>query len=1280
MGSILGLILLVLLFHRPVLHFAMDSVAPRFAQRAGLKLEWKSSGSLWSDLSLRDVQVESSENGWLELAKAEELSADYDWRALKQRNWPEAVDRVTVRGLELRADLRKLPKAKPKTASKPRASGQAPPLIWPKRLEIDGVNADVTLASGSRIQIDGLRLVQPASGAGELAWNGISITPGAAGRQPVVFPSARARLERRGQVLHVAALDLPFESKLETLEIDLAQFEAGSVKLAVDLTRAAARLQMNAALEDLFQEPFATNVGITLAGLNARDLSPLSLPQGWAFEDATGQAQLRGVLKDWRAWQAELELSTDGLEIAGVSKLDSAQLSARLEDHRLSVPMLEVKRASNQARLTAEARLTQTPATPFVQDWQATLEGELPQVAALMLKEPEYDGDVRLSAKAEGAGLRVGKAAAKLSGTDLSWQRYRLPALRLEAILDEKRLSVTVPEAALGEGNTAAINAVMLLTEALPLEADWTLRFGSLPVLFASTGLPGPPQPVGAALVSVGRMKANLPALQKGDFSLLQAEAKLEATEVRLAAQGATLEEAPALLEKVELDAQAQEGSVKVTRGLLRFDADNSITLTGEAGLATPRAFALETSIVLPKLGTLAPLLRPFTDKAPTNGELRAEASARGELSPWHCQGSVELQAAEVQVPGLPERAHLDMNAVFAGTRTELSRLEARLGPWTAQMRGVVSPASVTIEDLSLQHAETRLVSGTARLPFDLLKSTHEGGSDAGPLALRLEVKDLNPAPLAAALGVSSVPAGRLNAQWQMDGRLPALRGNLNAKFDGSEALMKDLQPPVVEVDLMLADKELKASARAVQAPLQPMTLEAALPFDAAALASDPQSLMRAPVQASLRLPETSLEFAAQFAREWIKDLPARLSLEADLAGTLAEPKLNAQVSLDCREVVLARPDWPSIRDVKLRLQAQDQTVRLEELSLLLAGGRVRAQGTANIAPLTNPEVNLELVAEEALLYRDPGTSLRADAALRCQGPLKTARLTGTAELVRGRFYKDIDLAPALKLPSDAPAVPPDTSRASARLELPAFLADWQFDLIVKTREPVLLSGNLINGAVSLSTALRGTGQEPLLSGGANVDRMRLKLPYSVLKVTSGEVLLQPERPLDPLLKVRAESFMPSHQVTVFANGPLSNVKTRLISSPPLSEADIAALLATGTTLSGDGSQAAAEAVTRGVFLYVSEWYRKTFNKEKVIDEKPSRFHFGLAPSGIGSERSVDAMQATYDFDDHWRLSGQFAPSGRVRAALGYLIRFGKARGGQKVVEEPAPVNGEAAP
>jgi hypothetical protein len=332
----------------------------------------------------------------------------------------------------------------------------------------------------------------------------------------------------------------------------------------------------------------------------------------------------------------------------------------------------------------------------------------------------------------------------------------------------------------------------------------------------------------------------------------------------------------------------------------------------------------------------------------------------------------------------------------------------------------------------------------------------------------------------------------------------------------------------------------------------------------------------------------------------------------------------------------------------------------------MMAGGRVKLGGSVDTADMKNPALNLKIEAREALVFRDPTTSLRANADITCIGTLAAARVAGLVEAVRGRVFKEIDLMPVLKLPADVPAVPENTQRSEAKLALPPMLKDWTFDLRVKTRDPLLISGNLANGAISADVLLSGNGAAPQLTGVANIDRLLLKLPFSLVKITKGVVTLKPQTPFDPSLDIRGESRVGSNDITLYVYGDSTNPKTRFVSSPPMSEPDIVTLLATGTTLGGSASDLASEAASRAALLFVSELYRKTFNKKKVVREEPPRLHMTVNPSG--ADRSNDSVQAMYELTEKWRITGRFTQSGRMKALLGYVLRFGQAA--QAVVEK----------
>jgi autotransporter translocation and assembly factor TamB len=445
------------------------------------------------------------------------------------------------------------------------------------------------------------------------------------------------------------------------------------------------------------------------------------------------------------------------------------------------------------------------------------------------------------------------------------------------------------------------------------------------------------------------------------------------------------------------------------------------------------------------------------------------------------------------------------------------------------------------------------------------------------------------------------------------------------------------------------------------------------MPLDVDAVVSNPKLLNDAPLKVAVRMAESDLGFLNEYAPDMIRSLPAKLKLNADVVGTVSKPLIKAAVDLDVNEVSWAKADMPSVRDVKVRLRVNDRVLNIEDVSLMMAGGRVKLGGTVDAKDTANPAMNLKVEAREALVFRDPTTSLRANADITCVGTLKQARVAGLVEAVRGRVFKEIDLMPVLKLPADVPPVPENTQRSSAKLELPPMLKDWTFDLRVKTRDPLLVSGNLANGAISADVLLGGTGAAPQLTGGANIDRLLLKLPFSLVKITKGVVTMNPLKPFDPALDIRGESRIGSNDITLYIYGDSTNPKTRFTSTPPMSEADIVTLLGTGTTLSGSGSDLAAEAASRAAFLFISEFYRKTFNKKKVVREEPPRLHMTFNPSG--ADRSNDSVQAAYDLTDHWRVSARFTQTGRMKALLGWVLRFGKAA--QAVGGEARTTNGE---
>jgi len=1265
---IAGVVLMggLVMFHRPLVHWVIGVAVPRLSAKYDLPLTLKSSGSIWRDLTLSRIKIGKGVPDWLQVGEIDELSVAYDWRALKNRAFERAIRSVKVHGAVIQADLRLLPKRAVEERKAAQKLGlKAPPLVWPEEMDLDQISMDLLLPDGSRLVLSGFTLQVFANRPGRLGFKQLRLdVPPPAAASGWVLNDGQAAVLREGEVLIIENLTLPFGVVLARLELDLSGFAKDEVGLALALTRGVATWESQVKLAGVFQPPMAVEAEFEMQRLRSADWPEFDLPAGWDFESGRLSGRIAGEVSRWHQLAVSLELADATLGMGEWGRIEAISASMSLAEGQLGVELLHLKKGSNEvlgkATLTLPDQLEQWATAK----WQVALEADLPELRQVVPPAWRSDGKIQMKVEAQGTGreLSAMRASGALSGQELKMAAVALERLELTFDLTDGKLMAHLTEGVVTQGNQAELAATLELAAPRAFEGKWRAEVGSLETLMEALGMSPLPQEVTARFVTEGEVAGTLDAVLGRDFKGVTGVVSVKASDVTVMP---LMEAGPpphgsARVESLDCQVNLRAGRAVIEKLDLVFDPANRLQLTGAMDVEAPHAFQVSSVVKLAQLHELNAVLGMVMPQRFLAGKVEWDLQAEGQVWPWRGQGQGDLSAQGVQIDKLPDALSLTTKVRFEGSRITLSALDAELGDWKVGLNGVIDPDKAELAELSLARAGVRLVEGRASLPFAWFR---EGGSDPQALALELKITAVPVHEVLASLGINGTPQAMLNGEVSAQGALDqlAVRVALALTEIRMPQLPASWAPASMQLQATLVDREAKVEMVALQAPLSAMNLTAAMPINLRDLLKDPGSVRRVPIVAGLRLPETKLDFLKQFAPDLIGAFPAVLKIEADLTGTLERPALKAALDLDAKEMLLLNPDYPSVREIHVRVRSDDQSIRLEEASMLLAGGSVKIAGEVGIEAWQNPTLDLRLTAREALVYRDPSVSVRADADLTCRGDWESATVAGEIGIVRGRVYKEIDVAPALRLPTSAPALAPDPARTGAQVVLPSFLEAWHFDVGVRTRDPLLLTGNLFNGAISADLKLSGTGANPRPTGAAKVERFLLRLPFSSIKVTSGTITLNPDLPYDPQLDLRAESRMSSHFITLFAFGPLSNLKTRLTSSPPMREPDIATLLATGTTLGGDGAQLASEAVARSLYLYLSEFYRKTFNRQKVIREDPPRLSVGLAPSNVGAERAGNAMQATYDLSERWRLIGQFARSGRVRAALGFLIRFGKS-------------------
>lgn len=1230
------LLLIAVVFHKPLLRWVITYGGIKGAEIAGIELSWTVNGSVLGDLYLEDISAQGS---LVDHAHVGKLAAEYDsWRFVKTQEI-DIVKSITLKEVEAVVDLRKLPTAKPEEKKREvEASTQPPPLVWPKTIDIENINLDLTLGDGGKIVVRGLTLRVGEGMPGVFECAEFRQEPGT-----LQVKDLKANVAWEERKITISDLALPYGAKLQRLALDLTQFRQDAVSVGLEVALGKALAKVDARATGLFQPPLRAEAKVKVKDLASSDLTMVALPPGTEFAALNVDLHAQGPLNA----TAQGEIKVSGIRAAGVI-LDEITLPIRASQQKADIEPLRVVRGSNEIRVSAHANLPEDVAQWQKIAWSSQVQATLRDVRQLLEKPPPVQGEVVLTVEAQGLGATPRSAQGKLQGSDLGFESYRLPRLETQFALNGQEATFELPGLELGTGNKVSLNASMRMEDTLPVRAEWRVQVDDPAALLTTVNLPPLEQPVTAKLLLSGKasLSANDPLKADAELNLSIQDGEFHG----------------AALPRIELQAKTAQGLATLKPLKVTVDERNYIDLQGTAKLAAPWTFDVDGDVSLPELKALNPLMKALQAPAIESGSLMTRLDLKGDGQPWRSQGSVQLTATKVKVASMPEAADALLQATFADTTAELQKLQANLGPWKLLTQGRVTDKEARLQELSIWQNDRQLLAGHANVPFDL---TQPGKAEGQPMDVVLNAKELPVAEIAKAAGVKDVPPALLTTELKMAGRLDTADVMLKIGLRDAQApgLPKSLQPANADVSVVLKNKMLELNLQATQPPLQPIKLKAELPLAVADVMQKPESLMDAPIKASLDQASSDLSFVREFAPELLKSIPAKMELHASISGTVKAPLIDSSLKLDAPEIGFINADMPSVRDVHLRLRTHDRQAFLEDISALLAGGRVKVGGNVDAADLKDPKFNIKVQAREALVFRNPTSSLRANADVTCAGSLKAARVSGLVEAVRGRVFQEVNLLPNVMgmIPQGEklPPPPPSTSRSEQKLELPEIIKDWTFDLKVKTRDPVLIAGNLVNGAISADVALGGTGAKPRLTGGANVDRLLLKLPFSLLKITKGVVVMNPDNPFVPKLDVRGESRVGLYDITLYVYGDATDPKTRFTSSPPLSEADIVTLLGTGMTLGGDSSQMASEAATRAIFLVVTETYRKIFNKKKTVKEEPPKLHMTFNPSG--GDRANDNVQAMYEITPKVRFTGRFMQSGRMKALLGYVLRFGKA-------------------
>lgn len=590
----------------------------------------------------------------------------------------------------------------------------------------------------------------------------------------------------------------------------------------------------------------------------------------------------------------------------------------------------------------------------------------------------------------------------------------------------------------------------------------------------------------------------------------------------------------------------------------------------------------------------LVPWAAAAAVELPTGMNATAQWQGEGEFGPEPHRGSFDVTSFEWLRKDTPPLLVRTRGDYAWPERVTLDDITATADGQTIHAEAKFSDRLLTIPRIEWKDGETRLVGGRAEIPVpadpanvkDFLKQEI-------PMNLFLESEWIDTTRLAAWLPQKQSPLseGSGRVRLVITGTPSAPKINLETNLKGLR-LPDQPDVPVTDATLTLdgADGALSLAGELRPASYPPVTLSGKMPFKPGEWADNPDAVLDESFEARVNIPRLEL---ATF-RNFVPDADRFAgNLEGYLSGggTLGKPELSGELRLS--DAAFSRKDspLPPLSNGSMLVRFQGNEVKLESLSVESSGGTLKGTGTVGLADTSKPAFDIQLRAVALPLKRDESMIVRADADLALRGDLQQATISGTVDLVDSLYYRDFEILP-VRVPFTAPARPrlPAIDPEEKAAALPAPFANWSLDVRVRTRDPVLIRGNLAKGSAIANIRFGGTLGKIEPQGSAIISDVTARLPFSTLKVNNGVVTFTPAGGLNPELNIRGTSNIGRYDVNVFFYGPVNAPRTALTSDPPLPESEIMTLLATGTT--SDGLEDGQAATMKAAQLFIEEWRR----------------------------------------------------------------------------------------
>jgi autotransporter translocation and assembly factor TamB len=1271
---------LLIIFHRPILLAIGRQIVLRYAARENLRIDFRLEGNPFTHLTVRNFRALPTGASAIESIDIDQLYVDYSLFGLVRHGFSHFLEDVELRSAQVVLNPARAPPRKPHPKQK-----LTLPSVFPDRIRL----IDVTLVIRNKPNDFVVEHV-------DLDLNPRS--PGDVRIQKLQLPSGDSWSRISGQASYASKnlvlrdLILSEEEQIRLLNVDASRIDDKTLGFKLDCTIGGGQLSASAALTETGSSLNA-KINVAAQKIATESLNKfLFLPEeslSGTFERLTVDGA--GTIDVPRTWSGSVSLQISNVDRPAV-RFDTGVFEVSAEQGRAILRSADIVQGKNELHLRGTMELPSViedfgriPATLEIAGTAPDLQRLTTGIPAQLTGSAQFTGKIdivnakieaTLGVTAESIGfsngtieklnstLRASKTIARPDTTPGSappatakrpWFADLRTAMEfnLAGIHYRDHIIDSIEGSLNGSDDVLGLDRLNLRRNQNELNVRGRYKL---------------PEEVGKASWQPADLDFKLNAPELGDFWVADSPNRLSGP-LQMAAQiewrqqtgngqisisGSNLKMRDLVFRELSTQCSISNNVVYLNDCRASLNDSDFVNATGRLNLRRPYRYNGKLSARVANLSTLRPLLRTFGNQNELAGSVTLDWEGNGDAEISKSSGSLKFVFDKGRY-GNAQSLRANIDASYSPEGLDVPIVFFASGNSDFQAVAKAKGETLEITKIQLDQGQARFASGYVSFPLVWRNLGTKAATipSSGKVFATIQSENLDLKKLFSDLGIKAGTSGILNARLDADGTIGDLNGRLDVQMrDLRNDRWPKMEPATFVLNAQAVHDRLTVLGKLQQARIQPLEFNANIPFDIPKIARARKLPDDTPITAKARLPRSSVNFVRQFVPA-LEQLDGNLGLDVDVNGTIGNPVFSGAGDVTVNVARFTNATLPALTNFGARLSFAQNAVSLERFGGDLAGGPFTMSGRVTFPKLTEPTLDLQLRANSVLVARNDTLTARADADVTVKGPFATATVSGNVAMTNSHILKNIDLIP-IGLPG-RPAPEPPSERPQFSFPDPP-LRDWKFDVAIKTKDPVLIRGNLATGGAIADIKLGGTGLRPQLQGTVRLENVEATLPFSRLEISQGFVYFDPSDSFNPRLELHGTSVIRDYTVRVYVYGTMLAPEVIFTSEPPLAQEEIISLIATGATRQelSTGNVLAG----RAAMLLVQQLYRKIVKKGEPTESNTVFNRLDLDLGTVDPRTGQQQATVRFKIDDRLVLTGDVGVHGDFRGKLKYLIRF----------------------